>query len=178
MTLSAIREDVQFQGAEVMKKTAAILATVTLGTVLALGSATVSMAHGGGGGHGGGFGGGHGFGGGFGGGHGGFGGGHAFGGGHGFGGGFGPGFGGHPLFLNHGYGMSHGFVGPFFRQGYGARRFGRHDFGDFWWDDPYWGTDAYWDYGAGGAYCARMYRTYDPRTGTFVGRDGRRHYCP
>ncbi len=27
-------------------------------------------------------------------------------------------------------------------------------------------------------YCARRYRSYDPATGTFVGKDGRRHPCP
>lgn len=41
-----------------MKKTAATLAILALGTMLAAGTATESMAHGGGGGHGGGFGGG------------------------------------------------------------------------------------------------------------------------
>ncbi|MFG1462438.1 BA14K family protein [Xanthobacter sp. DSM 24535] len=28
------------------------------------------------------------------------------------------------------------------------------------------------------AYCARRYRSYDPRSGTFLGYDGRRHSCP
>src|SRR4029453_10269471 len=27
-------------------------------------------------------------------------------------------------------------------------------------------------------YCARRYRSYDPRRGTFLGNDGRRHPCP
>src|SRR5262245_31900293 len=27
-------------------------------------------------------------------------------------------------------------------------------------------------------YCARRYRSYDPRSGTFLGNDGRRHPCP
>ncbi len=26
-------------------------------------------------------------------------------------------------------------------------------------------------------YCANRYRSFDPRTGTFVGYDGRRHFC-
>ena len=30
---------------------------------------------------------------------------------------------------------------------------------------------------AGAARCARRYRSYDPATGTFVGRDGLRHRC-
>ena len=28
------------------------------------------------------------------------------------------------------------------------------------------------------AYCARRYRSYDPRSGTFLGYDGLRHPCP
>ncbi len=27
------------------------------------------------------------------------------------------------------------------------------------------------------AYCARKYRSYDPRSDTYLGRDGYRHYC-
>lgn len=27
------------------------------------------------------------------------------------------------------------------------------------------------------AYCSRRYRSFDPRTGTFLGYDGNRHYC-
>lgn len=27
------------------------------------------------------------------------------------------------------------------------------------------------------AYCARKYRSFDPRSGTYLGYDGRRHYC-
>jgi hypothetical protein len=30
---------------------------------------------------------------------------------------------------------------------------------------------------AGGAACAQRYRSYDPASGTFMGRDGRRHEC-
>jgi hypothetical protein len=36
---------------------------------------------------------------------------------------------------------------------------------------PYGGPDAV-------AYCAQRYRSYDPRTGTFMGLDGLRHPCP
>jgi hypothetical protein len=28
------------------------------------------------------------------------------------------------------------------------------------------------------SYCAQRYRSYDPRTGTFLGLDGARHPCP
>jgi hypothetical protein len=27
-------------------------------------------------------------------------------------------------------------------------------------------------------YCAQHFRSYDPGSGTYVGRDGRRHRCP
>ena len=107
-----------------MKNSTAILATVALGAVLAVGAATASMARGGGGG------GGHMGGGG--------GGGHMGGGGsipfimnHG-GGSFGGGrsFGGHPFVMNHGggrgFGMRHGFNGD---HGFGRGR-------PLWWFPP------------------------------------------
>jgi hypothetical protein len=28
------------------------------------------------------------------------------------------------------------------------------------------------------AYCAQRFRSYDPQSGTYLGRDGRRHACP
>ena len=33
-------------------------------------------------------------------------------------------------------------------------------------------------YGDGVAYCMQRYRSYDPRSGTFLGNDGYRHPCP
>ncbi|MCX7310869.1 MAG: BA14K family protein [Alphaproteobacteria bacterium] len=32
--------------------------------------------------------------------------------------------------------------------------------------------------GGGAGYCAQRYRSYDPRSGTFLGYDGLRHPCP
>jgi hypothetical protein len=32
-------------------------------------------------------------------------------------------------------------------------------------------------YPPAGTYCSRQYRSYDPVTGTFIGRDGLRHFC-
>jgi len=29
----------------------------------------------------------------------------------------------------------------------------------------------------GAGYCAQRYRSYDPNSGTYLGNDGRRHYC-
>jgi hypothetical protein len=53
---------------------------------------------------------------------------------------------------------------------------------------PFWGAPAYGyddDYyvdapAAGGdvAYCMRRFRSYDPRSGTYLGNDGYRHACP
>ncbi len=38
-------------------------------------------------------------------------------------------------------------------------------------DDNYAGGDA-------GAYCAQRFKSYDPRSGTYLGYDGQRHPCP
>jgi hypothetical protein len=90
-------------------------------------------------------------------------------GGHGMGGHAG---GGTPSIMNQGSGSNggrsvgnHGF-------GHGHHGFhGRHDanaffgFGPFAHDD---GTDAY---------CGQLYRSYDPASGTYLGRHGLRHYC-
>jgi hypothetical protein len=53
---------------------------------------------------------------------------------------------------------------------------------------PYYGGDAYYYddapvvYSGGGGddagYCAQRFKSYDPRTGTYLGYDGRRHPCP
>jgi hypothetical protein len=46
---------------------------------------------------------------------------------------------------------------------------------------PYPPPAAYYGGGGGGddaGYCAQRYRSYDPRTGTFLGLDGARHPCP
>ncbi|HXZ46453.1 MAG TPA: BA14K family protein, partial [Pseudolabrys sp.] len=45
---------------------------------------------------------------------------------------------------------------------------------------PYYGGGYYDDGYAGGGveYCMQRYRTYDPRSGTFMGNDGLRHPCP
>jgi hypothetical protein len=54
------------------------------------------------------------------------------------------------------------------------------------WGYPYYG-DTYYDdapvvYSGGGgggvAYCAQRFKSYDPRSGTYLGYDGRRHPCP
>ena len=59
-------------------------------------------------------------------------------------------------------------------------------------DDPYYYNDdsAYNDPGYDGysgsvvssgtdpSYCAQRYKSYDPASGTYLGRDGRRHPCP
>ncbi len=51
---------------------------------------------------------------------------------------------------------------------------------------PYYANSYYYDapvvYSGGGggdvAYCAQRFKSYDPRSGTYLGYDGRRHPCP
>jgi hypothetical protein len=43
----------------------------------------------------------------------------------------------------------------------------------------YYGEPAYaYEPGDADAYCAQRFRSYDPRSGTYLGYDGRRHPCP
>lgn len=77
------------------------------------------------------------------------------------------------------------FHGPSFGFGTGLLLGGAYAASPYYYDDPY-----YYDYddgyvvGAAGAspediaYCRQRYRSYDVRTGTFLGNDGRRHPCP
>ncbi len=39
------------------------------------------------------------------------------------------------------------------------------------------GSDSYAMMPEGSSYCAQRYRSYDPQSGTFLGRDGRRRSC-
>lgn len=52
--------------------------------------------------------------------------------------------------------------------------------GPYW--GPYWGPDYYYEYGPppgdAVAYCMQRFKSYDPRSGTYLGYDGRRHPCP
>lgn len=132
-----------------MRNSTTILATIALGAVLAIGSATASMARGGN--------------------HGGFGGGHSF--------------GGHSFTMNHGgfgggrgFGMRHGFNGDHHfdgRRHFGRFR-GRGDFDGFLGFAPFLGLGQY---EADPGYCEN-YRSYDPASGTYLGRGGHRYYCP
>jgi hypothetical protein len=75
------------------------------------------------------------------------------------------------------------------RQHYrGGYRGGGYGGGIYFGGGPYWGGPAYAyddDYvdapvAAGGdvAYCMRRFKSYDPRSGTYLGFDGLRHPCP
>jgi heme A synthase len=57
-----------------------------------------------------------------------------------------------------------------------------------YYDDPYWHYSGYYRPRFGGevvfygtpsweAYCLSRYHSFDPVSGTYLGRDGRRHYC-
>jgi hypothetical protein len=41
----------------------------------------------------------------------------------------------------------------------------------------YRNDNSYANMDASSSYCARRYRSYDPASGTYLGRDGRRHTC-
>ena len=55
-----------------------------------------------------------------------------------------------------------------------------------WWDGSrgWYGWDSRYYYHPANtyadevAYCARRYHSYDPASGTYLGNDGFRHYCP
>ena len=150
-----------------MRNSTTILATIALGAVVAIGSATASMARDGN--------------------HGGFGGGRSFSGSqftmnH---GGFrgGRSLGGRPFTMSRGgFGMHRGFDMRHRFNGdhhfHGRRHFGRSggrdDFDGFLGFAPFWGLGQY---GADPGYCEN-YRSYDPVSGTYIGRGGHRYYCP
>jgi hypothetical protein len=80
------------------------------------------------------------------------------------------------------------------RQAWSGRHYNRGGYGGgygggiYFGGGPYWGGPYAYDDGdyidapvaAGGddAYCMRRYRSYDPRSGTYLGFDGLRHPCP
>jgi hypothetical protein len=80
------------------------------------------------------------------------------------------------------------FIGPGigFGLGYGLGAYAASPYYYDYYDDPYYYGAPYQEsYVVGGtaspedvAYCQRRYRSYDVRTGTFLGKDGRRHPCP
>ncbi len=45
-----------------------------------------------------------------------------------------------------------------------------------YYDRPYYGPDYYGGDAVG--YCMRRFKSYDPRSGTYLGYDGYRHPCP
>jgi hypothetical protein len=82
------------------------------------------------------------------------------------------------------------------RPGYGGGYYPYYGYGWGWglgyglgwgygWGYPYYGDTYYYDapvvYSGGGgdvAYCAQRFKSYDPRSGTYLGYDGKRHPCP
>lgn len=162
-------------------------AAAVMALAVPLATSTESFAQGrgfgghGGGFHGGGFHGGGGF-------RGGFGGGHRFG-----GGGFNRGFGGG--YHRGGFGRGGGFVAGALIGG--ALASGAYGYGNgYYGGNPYYGSygsygyaDVPYDDGAevvevapqGGGdvnYCIQTYKSYNVRTGTYLGYDGQRHSCP
>jgi uncharacterized membrane protein len=78
----------------------------------------------------------------------------------------------------------------------GAPYYGGYYGGGYYTGGPYYGGPYYYDYegrGYGGAprayveepgddadvsYCAQRFKSYDPRSGTYRGKDGKPHPCP
>jgi opacity protein-like surface antigen len=91
------------------------------------------------------------------------------GGGHGWhGGGYRGGFG-RGVGFGLGVGVGAGLAGGYYSNNYYAYQ------PDY--DDEYVGVEASGD-AQNDQYCASRYRSYDPRSGTFLGYDGQRHPCP
>jgi len=88
-------------------------------------------------------------------------------------------YGGYAPYYNGGYAPYYGGYAPYYGGGY-------VDEGGY--DEPYVGgygggyrggyAGRYAGAGGGVEYCMQRYRTYDPRSGTFIGNDGHRHPCP
>ncbi|WP_373504128.1 BA14K family protein [Aestuariivirga sp.] len=100
-------------------------------------------------------------------------------------------------YRNYGY-RNYGYRNYGYRN-YGYRNYGRYNwrnhgpryayrypgynyfYGGFWYASPWWNYGYANDYYDGGdahvAWCLNRYRSYDPRTDTFMGYDGRRRYC-
>jgi|SRR5690349_5648058 len=56
---------------------------------------------------------------------------------------------------------------------------GYYPYGGYYGGDPGYYAEPYEGGGDDGtAYCMQRFRTYDPRSGTYMGNDGRRHPCP
>ena len=68
-----------------------------------------------------------------------------------------------------------GVIGGLLLGGIIASQANRYDGPAYYYDGPpgYYGPD----YDSWVNYCFSRYRSFDPRTGTYVGYDGRRHYC-
>ena len=79
----------------------------------------------------------------------------------------------------HGGGYRGGHYG-----GYRGGYYGGWGWGGLGWGwGPYWGPDYdYYDEGPppedAVAYCMQRFKSYDPRSGTYLGYDGHRHPCP
>lgn len=89
------------------------------------------------------------------------------------------------------YGRGRGFGGPFVAGAIiGGALAAPYYGGGYYYNRPYYGGPYYYEgepppaYDEGpvneadDSYCAQRYKSYDPGSGTFLGRDGQRHPCP
>ncbi|MDH7797200.1 BA14K family protein [Beijerinckia sp. 28-YEA-48] len=60
----------------------------------------------------------------------------------------------------------------------GSPYYGAPYYGSSYYDDGYAAGAPVYSGGGDVAYCMQRYRSYDPRSGTFLGYDGLRHPCP
>jgi hypothetical protein len=81
-----------------------------------------------------------------------------------------------------GVGIGWASAWPYYGGGYYCDEYDPYCGGGYYGGDVYYQDGGYVDEGYGGdagvAYCMRRFRTYDPSTGTYVGKGGRRIACP
>jgi hypothetical protein len=78
----------------------------------------------------------------------------------------------------YGYGYGGGYYGPDYAYGPGYTYGPAYDDSYAYDDSGYAEGGVAVASGNGASYCAQRYRSYNPRTGTYLGYDGLRHSCP
>lgn len=67
---------------------------------------------------------------------------------------------------------------PYYYGGYYPGYGGYYDDPGYYAQDPGYYAEPYGGGGDATGYCMQRYRSYNPRTGTYLGNDGYRHPCP
>jgi hypothetical protein len=81
---------------------------------------------------------------------------------------------------HHGYGYgAGGFVaGAILSSALAGPRYGYYGNGPYYYGGGRYYSDAYASSPDSEEYCMQRFRSYDPRSGTYMGYDGQRHACP